>query len=52
VKERVRALIEKLRTKTSDILIQRALEVLRKANNIQKVADTTDYKEAVKPLKL
>jgi hypothetical protein len=51
VKERIKILTEKLKTKTSDILILRALEVLKKANNIQKVADTTDYKEAVKVLR-
>ena len=51
VKERVKKLVQKLKIKTSDILIQRALDVLKKANNIQKVVDTTDYKEAVKLLK-
>ena len=51
VKERVKKLVQKLKIKTSDILIQRALDVLEKANNIQKVVDTADYKEALKVLR-
>jgi hypothetical protein len=51
VKNRMNVLIKKLKEKTTYILIKRVLEILEKANNIQKVADTTEYKEAIQVLR-
>lgn len=51
VKERMKLLIQRLHVKTSNILIQRVLEVIEKSSRIDKVADTSEYKESVKLLK-
>lgn len=52
VQERLRVLIDKLETKTTNIFIKKALNVLRISTKIAKIADTTDYREAVKNLKI